>query len=80
MKVYLLIIILIFSLQSWTKADDISEFQIEGMSVGDSLLDYMSETEINSNKRNYVEGKRYYVVAYFKNLKKDSKRKRSKEK
>ena len=38
------------------------------MSVGDSLLDYMSETEINSNKRNYVDGKRYYVVAYFKNL------------
>ena len=27
-------------------ADDISDFQIEGMSVGDSLLDYMTEEEI----------------------------------
>ena len=26
-------------------ADDISDFQIEGMSIGDSLLDYMSEEE-----------------------------------
>ena len=68
MRTILAIFIIIFVFQSWTKADDISEFQIEGMSVGDSLLDYMSETEINSNKRNYVDGKRYYVVAYFKNL------------
>ena len=69
MKKYLVIVVLLtLYLQSWTKADDISEFQIEGMSIGDSLLDYMSETEINSNKRNYVDGKRYYVVAYFKNL------------
>jgi len=27
-------------------ADDISDFQIEGISIGDSLLDYMSEDEI----------------------------------
>ena len=27
-------------------ADDISDFQIEGMSIGDSLLDYMTEDEI----------------------------------
>jgi len=27
-------------------AEDISDFQIEGMSIGDSLLDYMSEEEI----------------------------------
>ena len=68
MRSLFLVIILIISLQSWTKADDIRDFQIEGMSIGDSLLDYMTETEINSNKRNYVDGKRYYVVAYFKSL------------
>jgi hypothetical protein len=33
-------------------ADDISDFQIEGMSVGDSLLDYFSEKEINDNSSN----------------------------
>ena len=70
MKIYLTILVLIFSLQSWVKADDIKDFQIEGMSVGESLLEYMSENEIELSKRNYVkEKKRYYVVGYNKNLK-----------
>ena len=43
MKRLLLILILTFSYQSWTKADDISDFQIEGISIGDSLLDYFDE-------------------------------------
>ena len=46
-----LVLVLTFSPQSWTKADDISDFQIEGMSIGDSLLDYFSETDIKKNKR-----------------------------
>ena len=49
MKKILLILIITFSLQSWTKADDISEFEIEGMSIGDSALDYFSEEEISTN-------------------------------
>ena len=28
-------------------ADDISDFEIEGISIGDSLLDYMTEEEIH---------------------------------
>ena len=35
-----------FSFQSLSKADDISDFEIEGMSIGDSLLDYFNEDEI----------------------------------
>ena len=46
MRVFIAVLVLIFSLQSWTKADDIRDFQIEGISVGDSLLDFMSENEI----------------------------------
>ena len=38
-----------FSLQSLTKANDIGDFQIEGMSIGDSLLNYLSITKINDN-------------------------------
>jgi len=55
----LLILIFTFSLQSWTKADDIRDFEIEGMSVGDSLLDYFSEEEINDNLKdvNYPSDK-----------------------
>ena len=43
-----LVLVLIFSLQSWTKADDISEFEIEGMSIGDSLLDYFDLADMNN--------------------------------
>ena len=46
MKRLLLILILTFNFQSLTKADDIRDFEIEGMSVGDSLLDYFSKSEI----------------------------------
>ena len=49
MKVFLTALILIFSLQSWTKADDIRDFEIEGMSIGDSLLLYVSEKQIKDN-------------------------------
>ena len=48
MKRLLLILILIFSFQSLTKADDIRDFQIEGMSIGDSLLNFFNEQEIKS--------------------------------
>ena len=70
-KELLLIIILTFIFQSLTKADDIKDFQIEGMSVGDSLLDYISVEKIKNSKRNYFKDKRkYYVVAMQDDLKK----------
>ena len=53
MRVFIAVIVLIFSLQSLTKADDIRDFQIEGMSIGDSLLDYFSEEEILINRATY---------------------------
>ena len=55
MRVFIAVLVLVFSLQSWTKADDIRDFQIEGMSIGDSLLDYFSNEEIKKNilKQNY---------------------------
>jgi hypothetical protein len=51
MKRLLLILILTFSFQTLAKADDIRDFQIEGMSIGDSLLDYFSRVEIKNSKR-----------------------------
>ena len=51
MRVFLAVLFLIFSLQSWTKADDIRDFEIEGMSIGDSLLDYYNENVILENKQ-----------------------------
>jgi len=48
-KRFLIILILIFNLSYFSFADDIRDFQIEGMSVGDSLLNYYSEEEINNS-------------------------------
>ena len=60
MRVFIAALVLIFSFQSWTKAEDISDFEIEGMSIGDSLLDYMTEKEIKK-----YTGKNYYKVDKF---------------
>lgn len=50
MKRLLFILILIVIFQSLTKADDVKDFQIEGMSIGDSLLDYLKISEIKKKK------------------------------
>jgi hypothetical protein len=51
MKRLILILILTLSFQSWVKANDIRDFQIEGISIGDSLLDHFSESEIKNNSK-----------------------------
>jgi len=62
MKRLLLILILTFSFQNLTKADDISDFEIEGISLGDSLLDYMSEKEIIEDNPFYYKNNKYAIV------------------
>ena len=57
MRVFIAALVLIFSLQSFSKADDIRDFEIEGMSIGDSLLDYFSEKElINGIRKDSYKG------------------------
>jgi hypothetical protein len=51
MKRLLLILILTFSFQSIIKADDISDFMIEGISLGDSALDFFSEERLLERKK-----------------------------
>ncbi len=62
MKTFLMLFVLFFS--SSVVAGDISDFQIEGISIGDSLLDYMTEDqikkEIKDNKYMYD-----YLTDYF---------------
>ena len=74
MKVFITVIILIFSLQSWTKADDIKDFEIEGMRVGESALTYFSKEEIENGKQpqQYPGSDRYIISNIFehKNFKK----------
>ena len=58
MKILLSLLILFFS--SSMVAEDISDFQIEGISIGDALLNHMSETEI---KKEIERNK--YMYEYF---------------
>ena len=48
MKRLLLILIFTISLQTLIKADDINDFEIEGVSIGNSLFDYFSVIDINN--------------------------------
>ena len=59
MRVFITILILFFTLQSVVKADDIKEFEINGVSIGDNLLDFFSESEINNNKSYLYKNKKY---------------------
>ena len=70
MKKFLAILILILTFQTSSQADDIRDFQIEGMSVGDSLLDYFSEDTIKS-KKEFLSYKNqdYFSVMFYKNPK-----------
>ena len=69
MRVFVTVLVLIFSLQSFVKADDISDFEIEGISVGDSLLDHYSINEINEALKNPSYYKNKIFVEIFVNYK-----------
>ena len=69
MKVFLVILILIFNLQSWAKANDISEFEIEGVSIGDSLLNFASEKKIKKVKSKSQFPNDKYIIYRFDFLK-----------
>ena len=67
MKRLLIILILTFSFQALTKADDIRDFEIEGMSLGDSLLEFYSLQEIKEevvNATYYPKSKKMMVVGF----------------
>ena len=69
MKKLLLILVLLFSFQPLSTADDIRDFQIEGMSIGDSLLDYYSKSNIDKTKYTpWNDKKTYYQFWSKKNI------------
>lgn len=47
MKIFLTTLFLLFIFQSCVRANDISEFEIEGISIGDSLLDHFDKNKID---------------------------------
>jgi hypothetical protein len=62
MKKLLLILILTLSFQTLIKADDIRDFQIEGISIGDSLLKYYNLDQINNFFRHNYNNEKFYKL------------------
>ena len=63
MRVFIAVLILILNLQSWTKADDIRDFEIEGMSIGDSLLDHYEKSVIDAMRKTmYPKNNKFYQL------------------
>ena len=69
MKKFLAILVLGLFLITPSQADDIRDFEIEGMSIGDSLLDYFSQEEIKKNIMwHYNDNKKnneFVIVEFF---------------
>ena len=62
----LYLFLIFFTFQTPSQAEDIRDFQIEGMSVGDSLLDYFSKKKITNSIVNWyddLEKNRYIAIA-----------------
>ena len=68
MKIFLTVLILILNLQTFSKADDIRDFEIAGISIGDSLLDFYSVEQIlNQKKIGFLYPNKKYFTARLKN-------------
>tara|TARA_B100001059_G_C17532443_1_gene426237 strand:- start:117 stop:701 length:585 start_codon:yes stop_codon:yes gene_type:complete len=60
---YLFIVLgLGFTFNANAEDNDIRDFQIEGMSIGDSALDYFTKEEIKKNSQNYYKDKTFTPV------------------
>ena len=65
MRFYILLLAFTLSFQSLTTANDIKDFEIEGMSIGDSLLDFFTENEINNmSTTEYPKSDKYIMLGY----------------
>jgi hypothetical protein len=64
LRTFISIIVLIFSFQTLTKADDVGDFEIEGISIGDSLLKYFDRDEISKNDLEYYSDNKYITIGF----------------
>lgn len=67
MRKFLIFLIFIVYFQSWVKADGLKDFEIDGMSIGDSLIEYKNLNEIEKaikNKMMYPDSN--FAVIVFK--------------
>ena len=65
MRIVLLYLILIFSFQSLSKADDITDFEIEGMGLYESALNFFSLAKIKDNEEDYYNNKTFKTATIY---------------
>ena len=53
MKKFFFLIISVLLFHTFSLADDIRHFQVEGMKIGDSALDYFSESQLEDNEQGW---------------------------
>ena len=73
-RLSLYLFFILFTLQTPSLADDIRDFQIEGMSIGDSALDYFTNKDIKKaikEKLTYPNSQKFSMLTFYlhKNLK-----------
>ena len=64
MKVFIGVLVLIFSLQSWTKANDISDFEIGGISLKDNIENFLNKSEIKKYKVKMFNSEEYITLQF----------------
>ena len=67
MRIIIIIFTFFINLQSLTKADDINDFKVEGLSLGDSLLNFYNikqiTAEINSGYAHFYKDNKFVKLA-----------------
>ncbi len=67
-RLSLYLFLLLFTLQAPSWADDIRDVQIEGISIGDSLLDFFNKKEIKDGMQDWYKNKKYTTALFNKKL------------
>ena len=62
-------VLVLFTFQNSSQANDIRDFQIEGISIGDSLLDIATEKEINKAKSSEQYSNDKFIIYFLEELK-----------
>ncbi len=64
MRIFITVLVLIFSLQSLSKADDIYDFEIDGLSIGESILDHFNKEGIEREKAQYYKSNKFGSISF----------------
>ena len=63
-RLSLYLFLILFTFQTPSQADDIRDFQIEGISIGDSLLDFYDEETIKKNNPKYYKDNEFSTFEF----------------